>query len=189
MKTDQGNQRTLFETDRAVSRDSGPVTCLPARKSDAVAGRVPGSHKEPLTRERSDVQGAVTCRDSASVGMPQRSLNGGSSHRSILKRHGAVSPAISKRQVEGTVSATGAREDSWKTLKRLPDAGGDDHRSMESVKETVPARNLLLRPEKLHFLSARACAESSGAQGHVLHRGRLGRRGRHLASGAGRLRI
>jgi len=59
---------------------------LPARKSDADVGHAPASHKEPLTGERSGVQDAVTSRDSASVGMRQRGLNGDFSHRNILKR-------------------------------------------------------------------------------------------------------
>jgi len=66
----------------------------------------------------------------------------------------------------------------------LPDAGGDDHRPVESVKETVPVRNLLLRPEKLLLLLARARAQGSGAQRHVLHRGGLGRRRRHRPPGS-----
>ena len=51
----------------------------------------------------------------------------------------------------------------------LPDAGGNDHRPVESVKETVPVRNLLLRPKKLPLVPARARTESSGSKGHVLH--------------------
>ncbi len=91
---------------------------LPARKSDADAGRVPGLHKEPLTRERSDAQGAVTCRDSASVGMRQCGLNGDSLRRSILRRHGPVSLATSKRRAKATVFATVGRAVFWRMLKR-----------------------------------------------------------------------
>jgi len=67
----------------------------------------------------------------------------------------------------------------------LPDAGGDDHRPVESVKEAVPIRNLLLRPEKLPLVPARASAQGSGAQRYVLYRGGLGRRRRHRPPGSG----
>ena len=67
----------------------------------------------------------------------------------------------------------------------LPDAGGNDHRPLESLKKTVPVREILLRPEKLLFLPGRTGTQGAGAQGHVLHRGGLGRRRRHLAPGTG----
>jgi len=67
----------------------------------------------------------------------------------------------------------------------LPDAGGDDHRPLEPVHETVPFRDLLLWAEKLFLLPIRTQTQSAGSKRHVLHRRGLGRRGRHLAPGPG----
>ena len=69
----------------------------------------------------------------------------------------------------------------------LPDAGRDDHRSLESVAEVIPLRDILLWPEELRPLSGRDQAQGSGTKGYVLHRGGLDRRGRHLAPGTGRV--
>jgi len=67
----------------------------------------------------------------------------------------------------------------------LQDAGGDDHRPLESLQEKVPVRDLLLWSEKLRFLSGWTNTQGAGAKGYVLHRRGLGRRGRHGPSGAG----
>lgn len=69
----------------------------------------------------------------------------------------------------------------------LPYAGRDDHRSVESVPEAVPVRDLLLRAEKLPAVSGRGHTKGAGAKRHVIHRRGLGGRGRHLAPGTGRL--
>ena len=47
----------------------------------------------------------------------------------------------------------------------LLDAGGNDPRPVESVKETVPVRNLLLRPEKLPPLLPWARTQGLGSKG------------------------
>jgi hypothetical protein len=66
-------------------------------------------------------------------------------------------------------STTPERKPVKTACHELSHAGGDDHRPVESVKETVPVRSLLLRPEKLHYLPARARTQGSGAKEHVLH--------------------
>ena len=46
----------------------------------------------------------------------------------------------------------------------LPDAGGNDHRPLESVSEAVPVRDLLLRAEKLFPLPGRGNAQGARAE-------------------------
>ena len=65
----------------------------------------------------------------------------------------------------------------------LPDAGRDDHRSVEAEREEVPVRDRLLRPEVVRVLSAWQAACGAGTTGHVVGRGGLDRRGGHGASG------
>jgi len=57
-----------------------------------------------------------------------------------------------------------------------------------AVGPALPAGDVLLRAEELPLLQGWADAEGAGPQGHVLGGGGLGRRGRHCAAGAGRVR-
>jgi len=71
----------------------------------------------------------------------------------------------------------------WSFVEDVQD--GDDHRPLESVQETVPFQDLLLRSVKLRALPGRTDTQGAGPKGHVIQRGVLGRRRRHCPSGAG----
>ena len=91
-----------------------------------------------------------------------------------------VRAALGTENLLGLVGHYGDKQ-AGEFLIAVGEAAHEKHRfrtGMElsggSVKETVPGRDLLLRPEKLPLLPSRTRSESTGAQGHVLHGGGLG---------------